>query len=176
VTVNQSSDLYYDPYDLEVNLDPYPVFQRLREEAPLYERLAVIMALPAAEYDAPMKAFHAEIQNSANPFVTLGFPAFEKCRQKEFAVEASLAMFQAAVGYKLQGEEGLKSVGDPSGQGPFAFRRFLFEGVDRGFELRSAFEGRGFPEVIIFVESDGPPFAVSGKNAGQALAKTSNGK
>jgi cytochrome P450 len=30
------SDLYYDPYDLEIDLDPYPIFKRLREEAPLY--------------------------------------------------------------------------------------------------------------------------------------------
>jgi cytochrome P450 len=28
--------LYYDPYDVEINLDPYPVYRRLREEAPLY--------------------------------------------------------------------------------------------------------------------------------------------
>ena len=26
----------YDPYDLEINRDPYPTFRRLREEAPLY--------------------------------------------------------------------------------------------------------------------------------------------
>ena len=29
-------DLYFDPYDVEINADPYPVFSRLREEAPLY--------------------------------------------------------------------------------------------------------------------------------------------
>ncbi len=29
-------DLHYDPYDVEINADPYPVFKRLREEAPLY--------------------------------------------------------------------------------------------------------------------------------------------
>ncbi len=28
--------LYYDPYDLEIAGDPYPVFKRLRDEAPLY--------------------------------------------------------------------------------------------------------------------------------------------
>jgi cytochrome P450 len=28
--------LYYDPYDVTINADPYPVFRRLREEAPLY--------------------------------------------------------------------------------------------------------------------------------------------
>lgn len=30
------TDLYYDPYDVEIDADPYPVFRRLREEAPLY--------------------------------------------------------------------------------------------------------------------------------------------
>ena len=29
-------DVYYDPYDVDINADPYPVFRRLREEAPLY--------------------------------------------------------------------------------------------------------------------------------------------
>ncbi len=30
------SDTGYDPYDVSINADPYPVFRRLREEAPLY--------------------------------------------------------------------------------------------------------------------------------------------
>ena len=29
-------DLYYDPYDFEIDDDPYPVWRRLRDEAPLY--------------------------------------------------------------------------------------------------------------------------------------------
>ena len=29
-------DVYYDPYDVALNADPYPMFARLREEAPLY--------------------------------------------------------------------------------------------------------------------------------------------
>jgi cytochrome P450 len=28
--------VYYDPYDVDIDADPYPVFRRLREEAPLY--------------------------------------------------------------------------------------------------------------------------------------------
>ena len=36
VTVSTSSDVYYDPYDVGLNADPYPMFRRLREEAPLY--------------------------------------------------------------------------------------------------------------------------------------------
>jgi cytochrome P450 len=34
--VSSTSDVYYDPYNVEINADPYPVFRRLREEAPLY--------------------------------------------------------------------------------------------------------------------------------------------
>ncbi|OAA27516.1 cytochrome P450 [Frankia sp. EI5c] len=29
-------DLYYDPYDVGIDADPYPVYRRLRDEAPLY--------------------------------------------------------------------------------------------------------------------------------------------
>jgi len=30
------SDLYYDPYDVDIDLDPYPTWKRMRDEAPLY--------------------------------------------------------------------------------------------------------------------------------------------
>jgi cytochrome P450 len=36
VTVDATSDVYFDPYSVEINADPYPTFGRLREEAPLY--------------------------------------------------------------------------------------------------------------------------------------------
>jgi cytochrome P450 len=36
VTVTSTSDVYYDPYDAEIDTDPYPVWKRLRDEAPLY--------------------------------------------------------------------------------------------------------------------------------------------
>ena len=29
-------DVYYDPYDFEIDTDPYPIWRRLREEQPLY--------------------------------------------------------------------------------------------------------------------------------------------
>lgn len=32
----QASDVYFDPYDVTINADPYPVYERLREEAPTY--------------------------------------------------------------------------------------------------------------------------------------------
>lgn len=34
--VNRVAEVYYDPYNVEINACPYPVYRRLREEAPLY--------------------------------------------------------------------------------------------------------------------------------------------
>ena len=36
MTSTTSSELYYDPFDFEIDDDPYPVWKRLRDEAPLY--------------------------------------------------------------------------------------------------------------------------------------------
>jgi cytochrome P450 len=36
MSVDTASDLYWDPFLLELNTDPYPIFRRLRDEAPLY--------------------------------------------------------------------------------------------------------------------------------------------
>lgn len=35
-TTAETAEVYYDPYDLELNKDPYPMFARIRDEAPLY--------------------------------------------------------------------------------------------------------------------------------------------
>ena len=36
MTASATSEVYFDPYDVELNADPYPMFRRLREEVPLY--------------------------------------------------------------------------------------------------------------------------------------------
>ena len=36
MTTTSPADLYYDPYDFDIDSDPYPIFRRLREEQPLY--------------------------------------------------------------------------------------------------------------------------------------------
>jgi len=36
VTVDTEPDAYFDPYDVELNRDPYAMWRRLREETPLY--------------------------------------------------------------------------------------------------------------------------------------------
>jgi cytochrome P450 len=34
--MSEVADVYYDPYDFEIDADPYPVWKRLRDERPLY--------------------------------------------------------------------------------------------------------------------------------------------
>jgi cytochrome P450 len=36
VTVTDEPGIYYDPYDFDIDDDPYPVWKRMRDEAPLY--------------------------------------------------------------------------------------------------------------------------------------------
>ena len=36
VSTGTASDVYYDPYDVAIDRDPYPTFRRLRDEAPVY--------------------------------------------------------------------------------------------------------------------------------------------
>ncbi|OMC25605.1 cytochrome P450 [Mycobacterium colombiense] len=36
MTTRTADDLYYDPWDVDLNADPYPMFRRIRENAPLY--------------------------------------------------------------------------------------------------------------------------------------------
>ena len=35
-TAEAQPGVYYDPYDVEIDTDPYPVWKRLRDEQPLY--------------------------------------------------------------------------------------------------------------------------------------------
>ncbi len=36
MTTTSDSDIYYDPFDIEIDKDPHPVWKRMREETPLY--------------------------------------------------------------------------------------------------------------------------------------------
>ena len=132
---------------------------------PLYSRLARIMTLPLPEFEDQMQKFDAEIQKSQNPLVPVIFPnpliSVGGPRRREFRIQTEQAMVRAAVEYKLHGESGLKSVMDPLGNGPFAFQRFVFEGVDRGFELKSAYAGLRISLRVIFVEKEGTPFYIT---------------
>jgi hypothetical protein len=148
------------------------IMSLILDQEPLYEKLSAIMGLPQHEYETQIKQFNEAIQKSPNPFVSQSFSPWEKCRTKEFAALVRLAMIRAAAEYKLHGEEGLRNILDPYSGAPFEFSPYLFEGVDRGFELKSTYSGRGMQELLIFVGKDGPPFSVSPKIENRAASSS----
>jgi cytochrome P450 len=56
VSVLTSDEVYYDPYDAAIDADPYPVWKRMRDEAPLYhnERYGFYALTRFADVDACM--------------------------------------------------------------------------------------------------------------------------
>lgn len=132
------------------------------------ERMAQeLPAVPGESFPAKAGELEAEFTNSPNPFVAEAVTAYLKTRARDLWSLTALAEVRAAVEFKLHGEAGLNSVPDPSGNGPFKIERFFFEGVDRGFKLTPAYNMRGSSKpVLIFVETEGPPFLVIGNHVG----------
>ena len=55
MSTTTGSDVYYDPYNVEINADPYPTYARLRDEAPIYHN---------ETYDFWMLTRHADIEKA----------------------------------------------------------------------------------------------------------------
>jgi hypothetical protein len=155
---------------------PEGVIRYTKELHPLYDEMAAVAVLSYDQYKPRIKGLTDKIQSHSNLLVGKFLLPLEKCRDKEFGSMVRLAMLRAAVQHRLRGEEGLRSVTDPCGSGPFQFERFEFDGVDRGFKLRSELDWRGFNEVTIFVESDGPIFYVDGPKAGKPVPEAAANK
>ncbi len=49
------SDVYFDPYDVDINADPYPIYARLRDDAPIYHN---------ETYDFWMLTRHADVEEA----------------------------------------------------------------------------------------------------------------
>jgi hypothetical protein len=128
-----------------------------------------VLGLPWAQYQARSAELEEKVRTHPNLLAQRFFPALGKARTREFAAEAKLALLQAAITYKLEGHAALNAIADPFGQGPFAFRRFVLGGVDRGFELESKLNCRGHVEKLILIEKPGPAVRVDNKNAGQRI-------
>ena len=146
------------------------LLRQLKELDALYDEAAVLMTVPYDQFLPGIKAFNEKIAKHPNLLVRVFFPAFEKCRLKEFAAETRLGLLRAAHAYRQSGEAGLSQALDPLFNEPFRFRRFEFNGVDRGFELISKMRYMDdWNASLIFVEKDGPAFKLDGKNAGKPL-------
>lgn len=145
------------------------VLRLLEEMPPLYQETTQVMSAPYREYRQQLGPFTTRIQTSSNPFIKQFFSVFEKVREKEFQTILRQEMVRAAAAYKRGGMTALQSVSNPLVGGPFEFSRVDFEGVDRGFRLKSKEPIRDYPEVMIFLEKPGKHFRLDGKNAGTAL-------
>jgi hypothetical protein len=141
----------------------------VRQLEPLYDEITEILGLPWSEYQSRHAAFEKKVREQPNVLAREFFSALGKARQREFTTEAKLAMLQAAIAYKLGGDPAFHSIADPFGDGPFTFRRFVVDGVDRGFELESKLNCRGFVEKLILIEKAGPAMRVDGKSAGEKI-------
>ncbi len=143
------------------------IIKMLAAESTYYDELAAMATVPYSEFEPQMAVFREKMSKTGYAFTLL--PAFEKARSREFRLEATLTMVRAAIEYKLHGQAGFQAVADPCGQGPFKFERFIFQGVDRGFKLTSAYNMLGNKAVLVFVEGDGPAFRVDGPHLGEPL-------
>jgi cytochrome P450 len=56
-----ASPVYYDPYNIDIVHDPYPVYARLREEAPIYYN---------ARYDFWAISRHADVEKALGDWKT----------------------------------------------------------------------------------------------------------
>jgi hypothetical protein len=141
----------------------------VKQLEPFYEEITDIAGLPWSEYQTRYPEFEKKTRAHSNVLARDFFSAIGNCRKKEFTIQSWLAMLQAAIAYKLHGDSAFNSIADPFGDGPFAFRRFTLEGVDRGFELQSRLNTKGFPEKLIIIEKAGPAVHVNGKTAGEKI-------
>jgi cytochrome P450 len=65
-TETSRGDVYYDPYDVAINADPYPTYRRLRDEAPIYYN---------DRYDVWALSRHADVEAGLK-----NWPTFSNCR------------------------------------------------------------------------------------------------
>jgi len=145
------------------------VIALLQEREKYGPKLMAVLTLPYAEYRGRLQDLETETGTSPNPLVSQTLTSIARARSRELRILATLGMVRAAIEYRVRGEPGFQSVTDPCGSGPFAFRRFVFEGVDRGFELKSVYDVDGNKGLLIFVEKPGTPFRIDGPKAGTAI-------
>jgi hypothetical protein len=141
----------------------------VRELEPLYGEIEQAMSLPYPEFQPVIEQLQKQISNHPNLLARECLQAVVKVRDKEFRVIAWLAMVRTAYQLRLDPAHGLEQTPDPFGNGPFEYSRFVLEGVDRGFKLKSQVRNPDFPEVLIFAEKTGAAFLVDGPKAGQRI-------
>lgn len=145
------------------------LLQYVHQMEPFYDEMEQAMNLPYAKFQPVIEDLQKRIAEHPNLLLHEFFPAVFKVRLKEFRATARLAMLRAGYEHRLDSANGLSRVPDPFGTGPFEYSRFVLEGVDRGFKLKSQLSMPDFDEVQIFAETPGPAFYIDGPKAGQKV-------
>ncbi|MDB6052576.1 MAG: hypothetical protein JWN25_99 [Verrucomicrobiales bacterium] len=140
-----------------------------QELSPFYAETERVMNLPYPEFKGVAEALDKQLSSHPNILVRNFLPSIAKARNKEFRAIANRSMLHAALQYRLDNSNGLASVQDPFGNGPFVASRFAFEGADRGFKLKSALDIKDSEVSYLFVEKPGSAFQVQGPRIGQAV-------
>ncbi|MGH3967439.1 MAG: cytochrome P450, partial [Mycobacterium sp.] len=80
-------DVYYDPYDIEIVADPYPVYARLRDEAPIYYN---------ERYDFWALSRHADVEQALANWETFSNSRGDilELIQSDFDMPPGVMMFQ----------------------------------------------------------------------------------
>jgi hypothetical protein len=109
---------------------------------PWYDKLAKVTALPWKEFDAEYPDFNKKAK-AANPLAGYVLPAMDRAIASVRRAQTQRALFKAALAVVQGGQDKLKDIRDPYGDGPFEYRA-----LDKGFELRSSLIVRGQPVTL----------------------------
>jgi cytochrome P450 len=87
MTTTSEAAVYYDPYDVDINADPYPTYRRLRDEAPIYYN---------DRYDVWALSRHADVDEAL-----VNWQTFSNCRsdildilQADVELPSGIVMFE----------------------------------------------------------------------------------
>jgi hypothetical protein len=118
------------------------VIQSIEGMYPVYDELENLVALPQSEFEVQYPAFKERVQNTT-PLTRILLPAIDKVMAKEYRNQARMAMLLAGIAVTESGQDTLKDIQDPFGNGPFEYRA-----LDKGFELRSKLLFEGQPVTL----------------------------
>lgn len=87
MTIANDTDVYYDPYDVDIVANPYPVYARLREEAPIYYNKC---------YDFWALSRHADVEEALANWETFSNSRGDilELVQSDFDMPPGVMMFQ----------------------------------------------------------------------------------
>src|SRR3954453_22113753 len=87
MSIVHDTGLFYDPYDVDINADPYPTYARLRDEAPIYYN---------ERYDVWALSRHADVEKALVDSATFSNSRSDilEIIQRGFELPSGVVMFE----------------------------------------------------------------------------------